>query len=487
VTEGNCKMNPSLLEPEARGGDTAEGGFSFQEQVVLSRIPRWLARDGFTAMTRETMGDAEAKFFAPGRGFMIELVEVKDHPLTPSEFWGEVMRFQELDEGSPGTYRWFTLASAGLSRELRPLVNGLRRIRDPYGFYEDSSAIKDNSLKDYSQVVKRLGHTEKDAQFLFERVLIEADLSIAQSHGEALFRQSLIDYLPEYQDLPNRTLGDTYASLGTFVRGCKNKPITRVELETKLRESIEPGQLPPLRPVLIHTSIQDENGCQAPGLCLNWAPFFGSEARSYPPPEKWNQQLLGELHQTRDWIVEHRNTRRIKLTGNRRLSASLAIGSVFSAVAGFSIEVDYRGESWATDAHPLASTPGYPLAHKSVGDSGEHLIVSVGILRDIASEVEGYLERHRLANMPTLHIKGEHAIVSAQHANVAVRAIKDLVSETLSRTNSRQVHLFFAGPSYLALFLGHRLNATAPIQCYEWVSTGRYVPTCRLFAGATCQ
>jgi CBASS immunity sensor of nucleotide second messenger signals len=41
--------------------------------------------------------------------------------------------------------------------------------------------------------------------------------------------------------------------------------------------------------------------------------------------------------------------------------------------------------------------------------------------------------------------------------------------------------LFFAGPAFLALFLGHRLNATARVQCYERVESGDYVPACLLF------
>jgi hypothetical protein len=60
-------------------------------------------------------------------------------------------------------------------------------------------------------------------------------------------------------------------------------------------------------------------------------------------------------------------------------------------------------------------------------------------------------------------------------------------SDPLVHAGSKQVHLFFAGPAFLALFLGHRLNATAPIQCYERVSTGQYVPTCRLFSGTASE
>lgn len=481
MTESIDKGFPSLLEPQARGGDTAQEGFLFQEHVTLSYIPRWLAQDGFTAMTYEAMGDTEAKLFVPGQGFVIELVEAKDHALAPSEFWSEIERFQEINSASPGTYAWFTLVSAGLSGELRPLVNGLRRVRGLYAFYDEGSGIRHASFNDYVRAARKLGRTDQEARFLFEKVSIEADLSTARSHGEALFGQALVQYLPEYRDLSMRAVREIYAGLGTYVRERRNKSISRTDLEARIREKADPKELAPSRPVRMHTAIEEEEGLDVPDLRFDWAPFFGAETRSFPPPERWDEKLLSELEETRDWIVRYRSTRRIRLGGNRRLSASLAIGSIFSAVAGFAVEMIYRGKVWATDAHPNVNTPKYAIACEAEEGSGDELVVSVGILRDVASQVESDLKRHGLAGMPRLHIQGEDAIVSPEHANVAAVAIKNAIGEALARTGSKQVHLFFAGPSFLALFLGHRLNATASIQCYEWVSTGNYVPTCRLF------
>jgi hypothetical protein len=83
--------------------------------------------------------------------------------------------------------------------------------------------------------------------------------------------------------------------------------------------------------------------------------------------------------------------------------------------------------------------------------------------------------------MPSLHLKGQDPIVSPEQANLAVRDIKERLSNALHRTGAQQIDLFFAGPAFLALFLGHRLNATAPTQCYEHIETGHYVPTCRLW------
>lgn len=154
---------------------------------------------------------------------------------------------------------------------------------------------------------------------------------------------------------------------------------------------------------------------------------------------------------------------------------------MLSAVAGFSIEMECRGEIWPTDSHPTSETQEYPLQRESFEGVEENLVVSIGILRDIVSEVEGDLGRHGLADSSRLHIKGEIPIASPQQANIAVRTIKELISHAMINNECKQIHLFFAGPAFLALFLGHRLNATAPIQCYERVSVGHYVPTCRLF------
>ena len=190
-------LTPSLLEPQSRGGDIAEGGFSFQDHIILARIPHWLAQDGFTAMLRENIGDVEAKFFVPEQGFVAELLEVKVYSLQPSHFWKEIKRFKEIDTGSPNTYRVFILVSTGISKDLEPLVNGLRRVRNPKDFYEQNSLISTNSLKDYIKIVKKSGGTEEDAEFLLKKVEIEFDWSTAKLQGEALFKQSFTESLQE--------------------------------------------------------------------------------------------------------------------------------------------------------------------------------------------------------------------------------------------------------------------------------------------------
>lgn len=476
------RLTPSLLEPQSRGGDIAEGGFSFQDHIILARIPVWLAREGFTAMVKESIGDVEAKFFVPSRGFVKDLIEVKDHVLQPSEFWSEVKRFQKIDAGSPETYRSFTLIGTGASKELQPLINGLNRVRGSQDFYEERDGVKSNSTQEYARLIQSKGRTEQDALFILEKVIVETDWNTAKTYGEAVFKQSLADHLEEYGDLSAKTIDNIYNHLATFVRHKKNRTITRKELEKELREKIPSHQQPAHRSILIYTAISPEDNPTHPGLRFDWTPFSGGETRASAPSEQWDRLLI-ELQDARTWIENYRNTKCIRLLGNRRVSACLAIGSVFSVVRGYAIEMEYRSEIWATNSHPTAETPAYPLAYQTLGDKGDRLVVSIGIHRNILSEVRANLERFGLSDAPLLDVRGEHPITSPEQANVVVGNVKKIVVQNLLSAGSRTIHLFYGGPAHLALFLGHRLDATAPIVCYGWVGGSQYSRTCQLFSG----
>ena len=480
MTTQQNRLTPSLLEPQSRGGEIADGGFSFQDHVILAHIPDWLSQEGFSAMVKEATGDFEAKFYVTGYGFEKNLIEVKDHTLLPSEFWKEIARFQQIAAGSPNTYRRFTLIGAGSSKELNLLLNGLRRIQGSQDFYEEQDAVRINSIQDYIRLVESNGYTEQDALFLIQYVTVEANWNTAKSNGEAIFKENLVRCLTDYEDLSSRTLSDIYNHLSTFIRTNINRLISRQELEINLQEKISTHQRPAVRPVRIYTAISPEDNGLSSGLRFDWTQFSGDEIRTIALSQEWDRLSI-DLQNTRTWIENHRNTKRIRLQGNRRLSACLALGSVFSAVRGFAIEMEYRGEVWKTDSHSTMDTPQYSLTHQLTPNTGRILVVSIGICRNILPEVQANLEKLGLLDAPFLDIQSEQAISSPEQTNLAVKNIKDSIVQNLQLTGSKVIHLFYAGPAHLALFLGHRLDATAPVVCYGW-SGGKYFQTCQLFS-----
>ena len=127
--------------------------------------------------------------------------------MTPAEFWKEVERFQELDEGAPGAYKQFVLGCCGVSEGVRPVVNALRRVRDAYPFYTGVDEIRDASFGDFVEAVERADRSREDAEFLFSKVQVEADAPDAERLACEVFSASLKGALPGYESSAWRRCG----------------------------------------------------------------------------------------------------------------------------------------------------------------------------------------------------------------------------------------------------------------------------------------
>jgi hypothetical protein len=469
---------PTLLDAEARGGDIAEGGFSFQEAVLMTSIPSWLGQDGFTMAIREAMADTEAAYFLPGRGLVRDAIEAKDYSLTPVPFWTEIERFQQLDLGSPGTFQWFTLASRGVSDTLSPLINGLRRARDPYGFYGAASGIAESSFAEYVARVEALGRTRDDAHFLFERTLIALDWTPGGADAEAIFRNRLEEHFPEFADYPASGSKTAFRNLLALVKARKAKPIHRHEIEAILDAVRPAGQPTPAKRLKVHTA-KDDAARPHGAVEFDWREFFGGENRSYPPTAAW-VRVMNELAATVRWIHEAGRPRLIRLSGDRRLSVAVALGAHFSAVAGFSVEMEHRGELWTTHRHANPATRHQHVAESFTPGTGNSLVVSIGVIRQVRADVERYVRAGELAEAPSLHLHVSEAVSSPEESNALAAQFKELVAAKAAALGASSLHLFYAGPSHLALFLGHRWNTARPTQLYEWCGPGAYCPTVRI-------
>jgi hypothetical protein len=101
----------------------------------------------------------------------------------------------------------------------------------------------------------------------------------------------------------------------------------------------------------------------------------------------------------------------------------------------------------------------------------------LSVKRAIADDVRGFLS----GSLPlVLVLHSSDAMVSADQMNLAVEEAKQRISSVISRTGASVVHLFLAVPGPFALFLGHRLNATCTIQCYEHTGGASYAPAFRI-------
>lgn len=470
----------TLQEPQSRGGEIAEGGFEFQNNVILSFIPQWLNDSSFSGFIREAMGDFEIKFFNPNNdsGYIFDFVEAKDHIVSPKEFWKEIKRFMEMDSDNSGLYRYFIISSTGTAPTLSPIMNSLRRIKNPYSFYGQDSLINKSSYEAFEDRVIKENHTLEEAKFLFNKVIVKDNFGAMQTQGEAIFIQSLSENLKGFNNLPHKVNQKIFSSLKNFIGKKCNVLIKRQEFENDIISCVDQNGSSLLKVPEIYTCIDDseQDGC----INLKWEDFWGGDQREYPHSDIWNKKMLKQLKKTREWIAESYNDRKIILSGNRRLSTTIAIGTEFSATTGFNIDFNYRGEIWTTNKHAINVNENYDIKSKIYQNYSKDVIVSIGIIHEISSEIKTFLNSSKMMGLSNLHIFGKEPIISPEQANFTVQKIKKTVNDFLVESGGNRIHLFFAGPSFLALFLGHRLNATANIQCYERISPNNYQPTCLL-------
>ncbi len=467
---------PSLLEPESRGGDTAEGGFSFQDGVVLATIPEWLAHEGFGAFIRESIGDVESRWFEPATGEIVDAIEAKNHRITPAPFWNEIERFQTM--ASSPQYRCFTLACTTVSEEIKAISEAMRRIRDPAAFYGDDSTVVMNSVDDFAKLVEEKGRTRTDAEFLLSRVDVSVGWTSSRSSAEGMFRQGAEKWIPGFSELSGRQVGCVFNRLLALVHARLNQPITRKEMESAICAALEDDGFFANHRIRVETTTSGFAGTET-AMRFEWDRFFGGNERIYPAPRDWQSEVVEQLEAARTWITENRSQRRIVLSGERRLSTLVALGSQFPAVAGFNIDLEYRGTVWATDSHSQAEDV-YNIVEMHVGETGSELVVIVDILRNVSEAVNAACTELGLKGLPVIRFHGSEVINSDRQANTVVRFIKQSIKRRLHGIGAETIHLFLACPAPLALFLGHRLNATAEIQCYEWTGASSYVPTCYL-------
>jgi hypothetical protein len=190
---------------------------------------------------------------------------------------------------------------------------------------------------------------------------------------------------------------------------------------------------------------------------------------------------MSQLRLTKNWISTNSLPRRILIDGDRRLTATVAIGYVFSAVSGFTVETAYHGELYQSDAHATDDTPDYPIEVDFRVNPSSQLVVSIdAAMVNMADDVEYFVMQSSVEPPSFLHLRATQAIISPPHANRAIIELKSRIRQAIRESGTTEIHLFVSSPTPLMLLLGHRLNALVPVQCYEWIGGKQYIPTCYL-------
>lgn len=448
--DDNISLHPHLLSASSRGGLNAQEGFQYQLDLILSRIPYWIANHGFEQLICEGMGDAEAKFFFGLGDYRYEYLEIKDHEIQANEFWDEIDNFKGTAL-SKENIEYFLFGSS-FARRLRPLISSLNRLKNTFSYYGSKSSFFLEAKRHVTNQLKQMKRKSDDAEFLMQFVNI-----IGMEKGIPPFEQSLIRAFPDYSSLSTQSLQSLRIDLFGVLSKRISVPILRKEIEERIIHHLGPIDHPFNTVDLISADEKLD--------LVNPIPI-----RLADDDYNFRESLM----KTRSWLVENRKTRVIRVFGKWRLSKAISIGHTFPAATGFSLEIYHRDKVYSTSDFDETSAS---LAIDHGGGFGREFALSIGVIKDIRNEVEKYVEQTFATDFPWMNVHIPHPLITGAQSNYLVGQIKNELSARLSLTPSTKIHLFINSPTFFAMCLGHRLNSLPDIQCYEWKEGFFYKPS----------
>lgn len=460
---------PTLTDAVGMGGVIAQDGFDYQVWEGLIRLPAWLKNPTFEAVIFEGLEDIEARFFAPHahEHRLLERLQAKSGDLAPKEVKDVFERFRVFERKHPRVCPVHTLVTPQLPSTLKWVARDAARVRRARPFYAPFIAIRaasdDKLAEDF---VAEFG--DELGMFVFEGIEVTERPMPSREAALHAFAAALSASFPAV-DFGQRKVAAAFDVLEALVRRSVGSPLLRRELIQLLeRESgetlIAEGAFP------IHVR-SDRNGVNEAAVEIDGSAFSGGPG-GYPGAERWCAELTAALDATAAWL-RGRGVSRLTLSGSYRLTTAFLLGHAFRSANGFEIEIPTREGTWATDDWPVEEANDWSIVQPVELDGGV-LVVAIGVIRRPSDD----LKAAGVAAEKVLEAFKSTALTGAKPAQAGVAQIKAAVTEASSRLRPQRVDLYYAGPAAFAVALGHRWNAMAPTNLFEFNAVSRtYVPT----------
>jgi hypothetical protein len=479
--------NPaSLLDKQSMGGIHGEAGYKFQDAYIVTKIPDWIDHAHFFQLLKEGSGDADIAYKKDEQLFRI-YTQIKDHPVTPSDFRTILKQFREKDQASPNTYQQFVVACTGLSEDVEKLSRALLRIRGARDFFTQQDQITSDTKKSLAAIAKNL-QVENELDFILDKVHFDSgwpDLTQIEQVVR-LFCGGMLN-VKAFQD-KIRTFRSLFHPLYTYIVDSSGKTIDKSELEAKLHEIVENCKLSMADNGFTLRMYHWEDTPYELRLeydeVLDWSTHFERKSRKVASATVWQDELLPALSDLQKSVRVNGVNRLIKLDGSACLSAGIALGWAFPETAEYIVQIQPRMgqkiEPWRTDVS--SQTPFNLHATESeIDPEGEGLVVKFNLVADVTGDFDTYVSQSGTKFRSYLELTPENGIgesITRESAIGYARSAKRLIRQTLSKRPATRIHLFYAGPLGVAVFFGQLLNSMPEIQCYEQKLEGGYQLSC---------
>jgi hypothetical protein len=476
-------LSGSLLSPEAMGGLVAGKGFDFQTRFAACHVPVWLLKEAFQQLLFEGTGDIDIRYTEAGKTTRIH-IQVKDHEVSPSELKSVLQQFGKIDADYPDTYKCFTLVCPSLTSTLRPIENGLARLRGAASLYDDKPETLTPTKQELDERIRKAG--------LGDYIdLIHAKVGFELGHGDMHHDDRAINHFigyllkhPEYADKLRAMVQPAFAEVMRAIGAKKGVVLERAEIEKLLQAAVAAGIAGEKKVTLWLQNWTSESFDPPADYALDWSSHFERATRKVPSPEMWNKTLVPELEVLKKKMLAERKERLIRFRGKCALSTGIALGAVFPTVGGWAFEIPQppSKEDWRSDA---PATNPYHLQVEVIDGSqgGSDIVLGLNIKGDGRQDIMQYVQS--TGNPPRIFAfvsppsQGAQSINGAGDAVAFGQAVRETLGQLLKTHQLRKTRIFFFGPFALAVFLGQQLTSVGEIQLFEYQDPG-YVPSCSL-------
>ena len=461
---------PVLTDAKGMGGVNAQDGFDYQIWDGLIRLPAWLRLQSFEGMTFEGLEDLETRFFsahAP-KGHFLDRFQAKSGELAKPGIVEVLKSFAAFEHHHPEIARIQTLVTPSVPPALKWLDRDPQRVRNLRPFYEPfPRVLADSDAKVRADFESEFG--DVIGGFAFRSV----DVAIRAIHNRnmaaLMFANEMATAFPAI-DVSAKRMGDVFDALHELATRKRGTMLTHMQLIATIEQSL--GMSLGL-PTELHLHIRsDRSSPESDAVEIDASPFSGG-GLGVPSPTEWRDRLLTPLETAARWAYSA-GYRRIRISGQFRLSTGFTLGWAFRSATGFELLIPAKEATWATDTRPPSGAQPVPYtATDPSANVGECLIVAMGVLRHPAADVRQHFELADDNRM--LRLQVPQALSSALEAQFLAGVLKTRVAEVVGGLEAKAIDLFLSALLRWLLRL-----ATGGTPCHRHRSTSgtqRRVPT----------
>ena len=286
----------------------------------------------------------------------------------------------------------------------------------------------------------------------------------------------------DFSKKPANSLLKAFPEIALKIRTSLGKTLERSYLYEAIVEASEGIRDVSDRSIIgIHNWTKEILGTK-PDYDFDWSNDFDRVERKIPSPNTW-KKYQDELSNLKKTILSKTASRSILFQGKVTLSTAILFGATFPQNGGWTIDF-FQSQvcaEWSSSAKASFDFEVYSN-ELELFNNGDSLALVCDITGRGIDDVKTYINDSNLCVKSILSVSpkegtGSLSIKTNQEAvSFALQSI-DFLRSKLKELRLKKVHLFYYGPSSIALFIGQRLTSLGVVTTYEYQDPN-YISSC---------